>query len=120
MGECVWTHYLAVTERGERGGALPLSAVQLQELWLQYSALQIALQVSSHLHTFILGTQSVLIYSGFIFPQAYNQSLKAHPSDTSISGLSYLRLFLRAFSQVLALYYNLSLSQKQNPKQSYH
>lgn len=53
VGECVWTHYLAVTEKEERGGALSLSAVQQQEVWLQYSALQIALQVSSHLHTFV-------------------------------------------------------------------
>lgn len=53
VGECVWTHYLAVTEKEERGGALSLSAVQQQEVWLQYSALQIALQVSSRLHTFV-------------------------------------------------------------------
>lgn len=54
VGQCVWTHYLAVTEKEEHGGALALSPVQLQEVWLQYSALQIALQVSSHLHTFVL------------------------------------------------------------------
>lgn len=54
VGECVWTHYLAVTEKEEHDGALSLSPVQLQEVWLQYSALQIALQVSGHLHTFVL------------------------------------------------------------------
>lgn len=75
VGECVWTHYLAVTQKEESGGVLSLSAVQQQEVWLQFSALQIALQ-------------------------AYNLSLKSHPSDTSISGLSYIHLFLRAFSQV--------------------
>lgn len=53
VGECVWTHYLAVTEKEEHGGARSLSAVQQQEVWLQYSALQIALQVSNHLHTFV-------------------------------------------------------------------
>lgn len=53
VGDCVWTHYLAVREKEGRGGALPLSVVQRQEVWLQYSALQIALQVSSHLHTFV-------------------------------------------------------------------
>lgn len=53
VGECVWTHYLAVTEK-EHVGALSLSAMQLQEVWLQYSSLQIALQVSSHLHTAVL------------------------------------------------------------------
>ncbi|XP_011604187.2 kell blood group glycoprotein isoform X1 [Takifugu rubripes] len=75
VGECVWTHYLAVTEKEEHDGALSLSPVQLQEVWLQYSALQIALQ-------------------------AYNQSLKSNPSDTSVSGLPFIPLFLRAFSQV--------------------
>lgn len=50
VGECVWTHYLAVTGHEEPGGAISLSAAQQQEVWLQYSALQIALQVSSPLH----------------------------------------------------------------------
>lgn len=75
VGECVWAHYLTVTESAGRGGASALSAAQQQEVWVQYSALQIALQ-------------------------AYHQSLKAHPSDTSISGLSHTRLFLTSFSQV--------------------
>ncbi|XP_023282215.1 kell blood group glycoprotein-like isoform X1 [Seriola lalandi dorsalis] len=75
VGECVWAHYLTVTERTSRGGAFSLSAAQQQEVWVQYSALQIALQ-------------------------AYRQSLKNHPEDTSISGLSHTRLFLSSFSQV--------------------
>lgn len=54
VGECVWTHYLAVTEKEEHVGPLSLSAAQLQEVWLQYSSLQIALQVSSHLHMVVL------------------------------------------------------------------
>nr|XP_040021652.1 kell blood group glycoprotein isoform X2 [Gasterosteus aculeatus aculeatus] len=76
VGECVWAHYLAVT-KGEAGGGgeFSLSAAQRQEVWVQYSALQIALQ-------------------------AYHQSLKNHPWDTSISGLSHTRLFLTSFSQV--------------------
>lgn len=75
VGECVWAHYLTVTDKAGRGGALSLAAAQQQEVWVQYSALQIALQ-------------------------AYHQSLKNHPSDTSISGLSHTRLFLTSFSQV--------------------
>ncbi|XP_034001598.1 kell blood group glycoprotein [Trematomus bernacchii] len=71
VGECVWGHYLTVTE----GAAFTLSAAQQQELWLQYSALKITLQ-------------------------AYRQSLRNDPSDTSISGLSHTRLFLTSFSQV--------------------
>ncbi|XP_068425831.1 kell blood group glycoprotein [Clinocottus analis] len=74
VGECVWAHYLTVTDKAGRGGALPLSAVQQQEVWVQYSALQIALQ-------------------------AYHQSLKNQPSDTSISGLSHTSLFFTSFSQ---------------------
>lgn len=53
VGECVWTRYLSVTGKEGRGGAMSLSAVQLQEVWVQYSALQIALQVSSHLSLLI-------------------------------------------------------------------
>ncbi|XP_037309236.2 kell blood group glycoprotein isoform X4 [Pungitius pungitius] len=76
VGECVWAHYLAVTkEAGGGGGEFSLSAAQQQEVWVQYSALQIALQ-------------------------AYHRSLKNHPRDTSISGLSHTRLFLTSFSQV--------------------
>ena len=49
VGECVWAHYLTVTEKAGRGGVFSLSAAQQQEVWVQYSALQIALQVSGHL-----------------------------------------------------------------------
>lgn len=74
VAECVWAHYLSVTEKG-RDGVSSLSAAQQQEVWVQYSALQTALQ-------------------------AYHQSLKTHPNDTSLSGFSHTRLFLTAFSQV--------------------
>uniref|UniRef100_UPI0037E87607 kell blood group glycoprotein isoform X2 n=1 Tax=Semicossyphus pulcher TaxID=241346 RepID=UPI0037E87607 len=75
VAECVWAHYLTVAENADRGGVFSLSAAQQQEVWVQYSALQIALQ-------------------------AYHQSLKDQPSDTSISGLSHTRLFLTSFSQL--------------------
>ncbi|XP_061804195.1 kell blood group glycoprotein [Nerophis lumbriciformis] len=73
VGECVWSHYLTVTDK--QGGGLPLPAAQQQEVWLQYSALQIALE-------------------------AYKRSLKKLPADTSVSGFSLTRLFFMSFSQV--------------------
>ncbi|XP_047216277.1 kell blood group glycoprotein isoform X2 [Girardinichthys multiradiatus] len=75
VGECVWAHYLNVTEKAGRVGASVLSAEQQQEVWLQYSALQVALQ-------------------------AYHQSLSQNPADTSVSGMHHTQLFLRSFSQV--------------------
>ncbi|KAM9723634.1 kell blood group glycoprotein [Menidia menidia] len=75
VGECVWANYLNMTEKAGRGGVFSLSAAQQQEVWVQYSALQVALQ-------------------------AYGQSLSHRPSDTSLSGLSHTRLFLTSFSQV--------------------
>ncbi|XP_054637647.1 kell blood group glycoprotein isoform X2 [Dunckerocampus dactyliophorus] len=73
VGECVWSHYLTVT--GKEKSALPLPAAQQQEVWLQYSALQIALK-------------------------AYKESLTKQPADTSVSGFSLTRLFFMSFSQV--------------------
>lgn len=109
VGECVWTHYLTVTEKDRRGGAFSLSVAQQQEVWVQYSALQIALQVRRHLHTLVSYCTTTLTsyihVLSAIFPQAYHESLKNHPSDTSIAGLSHIRLFLRTFSQVLCFYY---------------
>ncbi|XP_068179399.1 kell blood group glycoprotein [Antennarius striatus] len=75
VGECVWAHYLSVTQKAGQAGAFSLSAAQQQEVWVQYSALQIALQ-------------------------AYSQTLKEQPGDTSLSGLSQTRLFLTSFTQV--------------------
>ncbi|XP_047454430.1 kell blood group glycoprotein [Mugil cephalus] len=75
VGECVWAHYLTVNEKAGRGGAFSLSAAQQQEVWVQYSALQVALQ-------------------------AYHQSLQQRPGDTSLSGMSHTHLFLTSFSQV--------------------
>ncbi|XP_041843817.1 kell blood group glycoprotein [Melanotaenia boesemani] len=75
VGECVWTHYINVTEKAGRDGVSWISAKQQQEVWVQYSALQVSLQ-------------------------AYHQSLSQDPSDTSLSGLSHTRLLLTSFSQV--------------------
>uniref|UniRef100_A0A672FZK6 Kell blood group glycoprotein-like n=2 Tax=Salarias fasciatus TaxID=181472 RepID=A0A672FZK6_SALFA len=75
VGKCVWDHYLTVTDGAGRGSVSRLSAAQQQELWLQYFALQVALQ-------------------------AYQQSLRQRPGDSSLSGLSHTHLFLTAFSQI--------------------
>ncbi|XP_035991015.1 kell blood group glycoprotein [Fundulus heteroclitus] len=75
VGDCVWAHYLNATENGGRVGASWLTSEQQQELWLQYSALQVALQ-------------------------AYHHSLSQNPVDTSVSGLHHNQLFFRSFSQV--------------------
>ncbi|XP_008296404.1 kell blood group glycoprotein isoform X2 [Stegastes partitus] len=75
VGSCVWTLYQSVSEAAGRRAASSLSPAQQQELWLQYSALQVALQ-------------------------AYQQSLQQRPGDSSLSGRSHAHLFLTAFSQV--------------------
>lgn len=51
VGECVWAHYVSATEKAG-GGGFTLTAAQQQEVWVQYSALQIALQVSQWLYGF--------------------------------------------------------------------
>ncbi|XP_037129094.1 kell blood group glycoprotein isoform X1 [Syngnathus acus] len=73
VGQCVWSRYRSVTNNESE--APPLPTAQQQEVWLQFSALQIALE-------------------------AYQKSLKKQPADTSISGFSTTRLFFVAFSQV--------------------
>ncbi|XP_038140466.1 kell blood group glycoprotein isoform X2 [Cyprinodon tularosa] len=75
VGECVWAHYLNASENSGQVEASVLSEGQQQELWLQYSALQVALQ-------------------------AYHHSLSQNPADTSVSGLHHTQLFFRSFSQV--------------------
>ncbi|XP_037532536.1 uncharacterized protein kel [Nematolebias whitei] len=75
VGDCVWAHYLNATDKTGRRGVLPLSAAQQQEVWVQYSALQVALQ-------------------------AYYRSLNQDPADTSLLGTYHVHLFLRAFSQI--------------------
>ncbi|XP_036394034.1 kell blood group glycoprotein [Megalops cyprinoides] len=75
VGECVWAHYLRLTESSHRADPPRLTPAQQQEIWIQYSALQIALQ-------------------------AYNQSLLMYHDDTSLSGLSYTPLFFTSFTQI--------------------
>ncbi|XP_026782276.3 kell blood group glycoprotein homolog isoform X1 [Pangasianodon hypophthalmus] len=67
--ECVWSHYLTTQK-----GTSSLSPSQQQEVWVQYSALQVALL-------------------------SYNKSLQRHSGDTSVSGLSHINLFLASFTQ---------------------
>ncbi|CAL9705571.1 unnamed protein product [Knipowitschia caucasica] len=74
VADCVWKHYLGASNWSGAGGR-SLSIAQQQEVWVQYSALDIALQ-------------------------AYHKSLKSRPSDTSLSGFSHTDLFLKAFSQM--------------------
>lgn len=59
VGECVWAHYLTVTDKAGRGGALSLAAAQQQEVWVQYSALQIALQVSGNRQTLVCVSNNI-------------------------------------------------------------
>ncbi|XP_017270853.1 kell blood group glycoprotein [Kryptolebias marmoratus] len=75
VGECVWAHYVSAAEKAGRGGALLLSVAQQHEVWVQYSALQVALQ-------------------------AYYRSLRQRPDDTSLLGIYHTHLFLRSFSQI--------------------
>ncbi|XP_077384171.1 kell blood group glycoprotein isoform X2 [Festucalex cinctus] len=72
VGQCVWSRYRSVTNR--ENGTLSIPAAQQQEVWVQFSALQIALE-------------------------AYQKSVKKQPADTSISGFSHRHLFFMAFSQ---------------------
>uniref|UniRef100_A0A3Q1GWQ1 Kell metallo-endopeptidase (Kell blood group) n=1 Tax=Acanthochromis polyacanthus TaxID=80966 RepID=A0A3Q1GWQ1_9TELE len=71
--DCLWTLYLNATKPAGRRASL--SMAQQQELWLQFSALQVSLQ-------------------------AYQQSLQQRPGDSSLSGRAHTHLFLTAFSQV--------------------
>lgn len=105
VGECVWTHYLTMSEKAGRGGGVLLSAAQQQEVWVQYSALQIALQVRIHLQALASVRNDNIKFKCphviHFFPQAYHQSLKQQPGDSSLSGLSYNHLFFTSFSQVM-------------------
>ncbi|XP_016413967.1 kell blood group glycoprotein homolog [Sinocyclocheilus rhinocerous] len=72
---CIWSHYLSVTRDPGRVGTFSLSPSKQQEVWVQYSALQVALD-------------------------AYKMSFTRHPADSSLSDLSYLHLFLSSFTKV--------------------
>ncbi|XP_010883267.2 kell blood group glycoprotein isoform X1 [Esox lucius] len=73
IAECVMSLYSNVTEGRGRVGAL--TPRQHQEMWMQYSALQVALQ-------------------------AYKESLKKYPWDFTLSGLSHIHLFLTSFIRI--------------------
>lgn len=68
VGECVWAHYLTVTEKAGTGGAFSLSAAQQQEVWVQYTALNIAMQVRGHLQAFVCMRDKTLHSSTFCPP----------------------------------------------------
>lgn len=72
---CIWSHYVSVTKDPGRVGTFSLRPSEQQEVWVQYSALQVALD-------------------------AYKMSFTRHPEDSSLSGLSYIHLFLSSFTKV--------------------
>ncbi|XP_061111756.1 kell blood group glycoprotein isoform X1 [Conger conger] len=74
VSDCVWAHYLRLTESLHGTDPPPLTPAQQREIWLQHTALHIALQ-------------------------AYNQSLLKCRGDSSLSSLSYTHLFLTSFAQ---------------------
>ncbi|XP_026862450.2 kell blood group glycoprotein isoform X1 [Electrophorus electricus] len=71
---CVWSHYLSRSKAPRRLANFSLPSPQQKEVWMQYSALQVALQ-------------------------SYTKSLQRHSIDTSVSGLSHIHLFLSSFIQ---------------------
>ncbi|KTF85716.1 hypothetical protein cypCar_00022693 [Cyprinus carpio] len=73
--KCIWSHYLSVTKDPGRVVTFSLSPSKQQEVWVQYTALQVALD-------------------------AYKMSFTRHPGDSSLSGLSYIHLFLSSFTKV--------------------
>ncbi|XP_031432954.1 kell blood group glycoprotein isoform X2 [Clupea harengus] len=75
VAACVWSHYISVTEGPGRVGAFSLAPSQKLEVWVQYTALQVALQ-------------------------AYQNSLQQHQNDASLTGLFHNHLFLTSFTQV--------------------
>uniref|UniRef100_A0A8C0YAL8 Kell metallo-endopeptidase (Kell blood group) n=1 Tax=Cyprinus carpio carpio TaxID=630221 RepID=A0A8C0YAL8_CYPCA len=71
----IWSHYLSVTKDPGRVDTFSLSCSEQQEIWVQYSAVQVALD-------------------------AYKKSFTRYPEDSSLSGLSYMHLFLSSFTKV--------------------
>ncbi|XP_064165570.1 kell blood group glycoprotein [Anguilla rostrata] len=74
VSDCVWAHYLHLTKSARRTDPPPLTPAQQQAIWVQHTALHVALQ-------------------------AYEQSLLKYHGDTSLSSLSYTHLFLASFAQ---------------------
>ncbi|TRY94303.1 hypothetical protein DNTS_030383 [Danionella cerebrum] len=73
--KCVWDHYLSVTKGLGQVDMPFLPPSNQQEVWVQYSALQVALD-------------------------AYKRSFTKNRADSSLFGLSYIHLFLSSFTQV--------------------
>lgn len=78
VAECVWDHYLRTTEKAGRSGVSTLSAAQQQELWVQYSALEVALNVGSHSSTFFYSLFKILLFLP-IFSQLLLSDLSSDP-----------------------------------------
>ncbi|KAJ8354977.1 hypothetical protein SKAU_G00225440 [Synaphobranchus kaupii] len=74
VSDCVWTHYLRLTESTRQADPPSLTHAQQQEIWVQHTAIHVALQ-------------------------AYNHSLLKCHDDTSLSSLSHTHLFLASFAQ---------------------
>ncbi|KPP79338.1 hypothetical protein Z043_101082 [Scleropages formosus] len=75
VSECVWALYSNITKIPHGSHLLTLTLEQQREIWLQYTALEIALQ-------------------------AYQKSLLKEPKDTSLSGIHHTHLFLTSFVQI--------------------
>ncbi|KAL2084100.1 hypothetical protein ACEWY4_019618 [Coilia grayii] len=75
VGACVWSKYISLTEGRGRVGAFVLSPHQKLEVWVQYTALQVALQ-------------------------AYQNSLQHNDSDSALMGLFHTHLFFASFTQI--------------------
>ncbi|XP_063054269.1 kell blood group glycoprotein [Engraulis encrasicolus] len=75
VGACVWSKYISVTEGHGRVGAFVLSPHQKMEVWVHYTALQVALE-------------------------AYQSSLQQQGSDSALKGMFHTHLFFTSFSQI--------------------
>lgn len=82
VAECVWTHYLTVTGDGAERSLPP---AQQQEVWVQYSALRIALQVREPL----CFPQRVSLFWGLVLGWAH--------TVTFFMSTSFLRLISKAW-----------------------
>ncbi|KAL4616753.1 kell blood group glycoprotein-like [Arapaima gigas] len=78
VSECVWSLFGNMTE-GPHGFLLPLTLEQQLTVWVEYTALQIALQ-------------------------GYKNSLLKQPQDTSLSGIYHTHLFLTSFVQINCIF----------------
>lgn len=114
VSQCVWALHGNLTGGPDRAQQAPITPAQRWEMWAQYAALQIALQVRASVQLPYCHSQStygIILFqhpsvyasvSSLLFlnlSQAYQDSL-TQMEDTSLSGLYHNRLFFAAFSQV--------------------